>query len=171
MSFFDGYLSLCSAVGTGTATEVAGVVRVPMSFSVPKNGVSVNTRSWNFGAGYYLTGPYAGRALYDAPTGGRLLLVMPFYAPRAQPGSGPADNGDVADINLLITALAGYPDASAYTGTLTASTAIGTTWDAKEVLSTVAVLPTNLSGYTTLTNASPLSVGPATLNVARGVVS
>ena len=43
----------------------------------------------------------AGRAIYDAPTGGNLLLVMPFATPYAR-GRLPWDAGDVGHLRLFL---------------------------------------------------------------------
>ena len=44
--FIEGYLALCSALGTGTATELSGVTgyaRQPIAFGEPVDGVTFST--------------------------------------------------------------------------------------------------------------------------------
>jgi hypothetical protein len=167
MSLIDGYLTLCSAISGATVTEVAGVTRQPMSFGNPLFGGSVNSRHWTFGAG--LVGPYAGRAVYDSPTGGKLLLVIPFSAARPQPGSGPCDAGDVADICISFDALSTYESAAPYSGTFAAGATIGTCWDRQDVIGGGYVLATDPANYTTLVHTSPLVCGVG-LTLSRGVL-
>jgi len=163
--FVDGYLALCSAVGAGAATEITapGYARQPISFSTPRNGISVNAEPWSFG--YSLPGPYAGRALYDAPTGGNLLLVLPFAEPRPQPQGGPCDAGDVGSIRVSFAALAGFQNGAAFKGTVAAGALAGTCWDDADVIGPVV----QGGGYAVQQRTSPLSAGVA-LTINRGIL-
>ena len=79
--FIDAYLALCSAVSPGAATElmVPGYARQPIGFNDPVDGVTVSAVPYAFGM---TVRGAVGRAIYDAPTGGNLLLVCPFATPR-----------------------------------------------------------------------------------------
>ncbi len=113
--FIDGFLALCSTVGTGTCTEptVAGYARQPISFGPSIKGVAVTAVPFTFGPAVTSSGTFAGRAIFDAPTAGNLLLVLPF--PSARPPSARlSDAGDVGAIRLLFDALATYPNGDAF---------------------------------------------------------
>ncbi len=165
--FIDAYLGLVTAVGTGTCTEVSipGYSRQAICFSAPRAGVSVTARSWNFG--FARPGQLAGRALYDAPTGGNLLLTLPFSAARPVPGGGPVDQGDVGDIVLTFTALQPFADGSVYSGTFAAAAVIGSVYDRQDIVGSVVG---GGGGYQLVTNSSPLSTGVA-LVANRGVLA
>lgn len=79
-----------------------------------------------------LSGPIAGRAVFDAPIGGNLLLVMPRATPPT-PG-GALDSGEAGFLSLTFTALQAYPDASAFSGSFAAGAVLGTCYDELEVL-------------------------------------
>ncbi|MBV8094353.1 MAG: hypothetical protein JOY71_18925 [Acetobacteraceae bacterium] len=166
MAFISAYLALCSAVGTGTATEVSttGYSRQPISFAVPRNGVCTNARPWNFG--FPKPGPLAGRAIYDQPAGGNLLLVMPFFTARPTPGGGPVDAGDVGDIVINLTALQGFAEGEAFSGSLAAGAVVGTVYDRQDIVGPVV----SGGGYQLVTNSSQLSTGVA-LAVNRGILA
>ncbi|MBV9859878.1 MAG: hypothetical protein JO038_07240 [Alphaproteobacteria bacterium] len=147
MSFISGFLGLCSAVALGTATEVMtpGYSRQPISFDAPRltgldEGlpagsmvVSRNSRAWSFGA--LGAGPLAGRAIYDAPTGGQLLLVLPYGSgPRPAPMNGPVDSGQPGDISLIFSGVQPLGDAAeAWSGTYPAGAVIGTCFDTNDI--------------------------------------
>lgn len=168
MAFINGFLALCSAVGTGTATEMTapGYARQPISFASPKKGVSVSSRPYSFGTPG-LGAAMAGRAIYDAPTGGNLIAVMPFASPRPVPQGGPTDAGDAGWLTLVFTALAAYPDGDAYSGTVAAGAVIGICYDEAAVISRNAVA--SPSGYQLQVNSAPLSAGVG-LTITRGTL-
>lgn len=126
-TFLDGYLAECTAVGTGTCTEMTGSTygRQPISFADAVKGYSPSSIPYSFGNG--AEGAVAGRAVFDAPTGGNLILVLPLAT--AINISPPIDQADVAAIKLTITALAAYQNAKVFYGSLPAATAIGFTAD------------------------------------------
>jgi hypothetical protein len=125
--FIDGFLAQCTAVGTGTCTETtaAGYLRQPVYFTTPVRGVAPLGTAFTFGpAG---VGTFAGRAIYDAPTGGNLLFVLPFAAPLVAPS--PGDHLDVGAMKLTFTALVPYLLGETYLGTAAAAAAVGFTSD------------------------------------------
>ncbi|MBV8524979.1 MAG: hypothetical protein JOY71_23145 [Acetobacteraceae bacterium] len=166
MAFINGFLALASSVSTGICSDVTttGYNRQPISFAVPRNGVCTNSRPWNFG--FCKPGPLAGRAIYDQPTGGNLLLVMPFFTARPTPGGGPADAGDVGDIVLTFTALQGLLEGDAFSGSLAAASVVGTVYDRQDIVGPVV----SGGGYQLVTNSSQLSTGVA-LVINRGVLA
>ena len=179
MDFITGFLGLCSAVGTGTATEIGGVAgyaRQPIAFSMPKNGVSVSSVGFDFG----LVGTQSnvvGRAIYDAPSAGNLLAVLPHASPRL-PQGGSIDRGEQGTITLILTALASYPDGSAYSGSFSPGASLGIVFDKDEIVGWSSTAPNAVSGVTVLprggqflaVKASALSAGAA-LTVTRGLLA
>ena len=140
--FIDGYLALCSTVGAGTATELAvpGYARQPIAFGEPEDGVCFSTVPYTFGQavrwmnnGQQLFPAPVGRAIYDAPTGGRLLLVLPFPQPFA-PGRLPWDAGDPGHLRLFFTALQQTHRGAAYTGQIPAGAMAGLCNDGYDVV-------------------------------------
>jgi len=176
--FISGFLALCSATGTGTCTEFpsGGYARQPIAFGTPKGGLTVNSTPFSFGYPG-LPEQVAGRAIYDASTGGNLLLVLPFAAPRPLPGGGPVDAGDVGYIRLLFSAMAAFPDADAFTGTLAAGAISGQCYDSGDIVGTFSTAPNAASGVTLYpiggqqlaVRASSLSTGVA-LTINRGTL-
>ena len=134
---------------------------------MPKNGLSVSARPYTFGSPG-LSGPIAGRAIYDAPSGGNLLLVLPHATPRAIPGAGPADAGGAGYLSLVITAMQSYPDGTAYSGSISAGAVIGTCYDENEVLGRGSTVQGG-SYVPAAINSSPLSAGVG-LIINRGVL-
>ena len=125
---FVGWLADCTAVTATTCTELTatGYARQPVVFNVPAFGKSVNTAPYSFAQ--TVTGTIAGRALYDAATGGNLDVVMPLATPLAIV-SPPGDRGDVAALSLTVTALAGAPNGSFSQAAVASGAAVGTTQD------------------------------------------
>ncbi len=188
MMFIDGFLALCSAVGAGSATEITAptYARQAISFTAPRFGISRNSTPWSFGNAN--GGPMAGRAIYDAPSGGNLLFILPHYAPRPPMGGGPTDAGDVGDIVLNFSGvpyLPALPEGTAFTGLLAAGATVGSAWDVREVIGVVnamslanaqsgapsgaSVIPLDFPRFQYV-YASPLTVGPGQLAVNRGVL-
>lgn len=166
--FISGFLALCSAVGTGTCTEVGGgdYARQAIAFGTPRNGLSLSVTPYSFGYPA-MTGPVAGRAIFDAPTGGNLLLVLPHATPR--PIAGPIDTADAGFISLFFTAMQNYPDGSAFSGAFTAGSTVGSCYDELEVLARGAKVAGG--GYVPAAiNSSPMTAGVA-LTVKRGLLS
>lgn len=176
MNFISGFLGLCTVVGAGTASEVSasGYARQPIAFAMPVSGVSVNVRPWDFGL-VNESPPIVGRAVYDAPTGGNLLLVLPHAAARA-PSGGSTDRGDGGDITLNITAFASYPDGGAFNGNFAAGASLGICYDKAEIVGWASTQPNAVSGVTVLSRgglylqvqASTLTTG-AGLTITRGM--
>jgi hypothetical protein len=131
--FIDGYMALCSAVGSGTCTEltVTGYARQPAFFSAPVKGVSPLGTPVTFG----IATAIAGRAIYDAPTGGNLLMVLPVSTTLNALGV----TNDVGSIKLTLTALVPYQYGETYVGKVAANTAFGTTSDGGTLTSGVAL--------------------------------
>ena len=127
----DGWLGECQVTGTGACTEPAtpGYARQPISFSTLGAGLTVNAQPYTFGQG--VTGTIAGRAVYDAPTGGRLLLVLPSAAPIAIPSQG--DRGDVGALRFTLAPLAGYSRVDAFSGSFALGSILGNTPDGSTV--------------------------------------
>lgn len=137
-AFLDGYLGRCTATGTGTCTEMSGsgYARQPISFSSPTNsGAITNSIPYTFGSGG--TGNIAGVAVYDAATGGNLLLVIPFSPTNQQvAGTTPAvATRDIGTLKVSLPALAtGNPSSQALI--LNGATAVGTNTSDGGVVST-----------------------------------
>ncbi len=177
MTFISGFLALCTTAGGGAATEVSGsgYARQAVSFSNPASGVSKLAQPFTFGDPA-INGPLAGHALYDAPTDGNLLLVMPFPASQPIPFAGPVDAGDVGSITLVLTALATFPSAEAFSGTFGAAAVLGAVYDAAGVIGTfnssngfdssVTLLP-QPGGQQLAVHAGQLTAGVA-LTIASG---
>ena len=127
----DGWLAECVVVGAGSCAEqtARAYARQPISFSTLGSGVTVAANPYTFGQA--VSGTIAGRAIYDAPTGGHLLVVLPVATPYAIPSQG--DVGDVGALRFTMTALAAYPRAEAYTGFFPAGATLGTTQDGSTV--------------------------------------
>ncbi len=140
--FIDGYLALATAVGPGTATECAlpGYARQPIAFSDPVDGIAFNANPFTFGMA--LRAGAVGRAIYDAPTGGNLLLVLPFPTPIAT-GRLPWDSGEAGFLRLFFTALQQVHRGASYTGRIAAGAMAGLCSDSADVVS-----PSDTSGRT-----------------------
>lgn len=175
--FIEGYLALCSAVQTGTATELSGVTgyaRQSIAFGEPVDGVTFSTVPYTFGMGVrwinngqQLFPTPAGRAIYDAPTGGNLLLVLPFATPYAR-GRLPWDAGDVGHLRLFFTALQGTHRGEAYTGRIAAGAMAGLCSDIYDVVTTADL--SQVQGQSRpLINAGAMTAGVG-LSVNRGVL-
>ncbi len=166
--FVSGFLALCSAVGPGTATEmsVPGYNRQAIRFNTALFGRAVSANPYTFG--YLTLDALAGRAIYDAPTGGNLLLVLPLAAPRPRYLQGLADANEAGALHMQLDALAAFPDGDAYSGTFAAGALMGRAWDDAAIISRGVVDPATGSYVTTASDA-PLSAGVA-LIVNRGVL-
>lgn len=142
--FISGFLGLLTAASQGAGTEYGGTgyYRQPISFCRPKNGVCHSAVPYNFGMTPSV--PIVGRGIWDAPTGGNLLLVMPFPAGivsnAGTPAPGvpfsvqrmPVDRGDVGHLRLAFAALTAYPDGDAYNSTFAAGSILGATSDGND---------------------------------------
>ena len=125
--FIDGYIGDCSANTATTCTELTatGYARQPVYFTPPVKGVV--PLGYRFGFPPGVGGSITARAIYDAPTGGNLLMVLPLAAAYTIPSSG--DAVDVGGIKLTFTALAALQFGEGYVGNIAASAALGTTQD------------------------------------------
>lgn len=132
-----GYLGECSAVTATTCTEptAAGYARQPIIFNTPTFGKSVNSIPFSYAS--VTIGTIAGRALYDAPTGGNLLVVMPLASPLAVPSQG--DRGDVGSLSLTVTALVGAFNGSFSQAAVASAAAVGTTQDGSSATAATAL--------------------------------
>ena len=169
MSFVDGFLSLCSAAGSGAVTEM-GLSRQPISFALTEArhpltlaaGIARSTRPVQFPAAG-ITGPAAGFGLFDSPTGGDLLLALPLYAPRPPSGGGWAYQADVGDLWLSIAALASNPLPESFSGTFAAGATLGSFFDTPEIVGPQSIV----SGGSYI--AAGLQAMPATSGVALAI--
>ena len=125
--FIDGYIADCSATTSTTCTEftATGYSRQPMFFNAPTSGVTRNAAPFSFSP--LVTGVVAGRAIYDAPSGGTLLLIIPLAAPLTITGGG--DHQDVGTITLTFTAMVPLYYSESYIGTAAAGSTLGSTAD------------------------------------------
>lgn len=183
MSYVDAYVGLCTAAGTGTATELigSGYQRQSIAFNVispylagvgsarAMTGRAVNATSITFQGGSAPAGTVlAGRAIYDAPTAGNLLLVLPFGSgPRTVAPSGPVDFIDATQITLE-----GASFTQAFSGQFIAGATLGTCYDAKDIIGPRTPAPGELQdgfGYVLIVNRAVLSCG-VSLVVNRGVL-
>ena len=167
-NFISGFLGLCSAYSPGACTEVAaaGYARQPISFGSPRFGLCVNSRPFGFQAGLGIA-QVAARAVYDAPTGGNLLVVMPHATPRGV-GRGQTDGGDVGYITLLFNALVNFPDGEAYSASIASGATVGQCYDALEVIGTTSAPPATQAGMTTYPLAGNLFLSTLASSVTSG---
>ena len=134
--FIDGYLALCSAVGAGTATEITGANyrRQPIAFTLPRFGVAMNADAYTFGDTAAAVGTLlAGRAIYDAPTGGNLLLVLPFHTSRPAGWCGASDANEGTALRLLFDGLYTLKSGAAFSGTFAAGATLGSCYDTRDI--------------------------------------
>ncbi len=166
--FIDAYLALVTAAGAGTATEVTlpGYNRQPISFGQPVNGICFSATAFSFGQAFMPNG-VVGRAIYDAPTGGNLLLVLPFPIPLAGTRL-PRDSGDQNFLRLAFSALTGVMTGAAYTGRIAADAAAGLTSDRCDIV-TMNDLSQSMSSPRPLINTATMTAG-VTLSINRGVL-
>lgn len=159
----DGWLAQCTAVGTGTCTEqtASGYARQPISFATLGSGVTVTATPYSFAQG--VTGTIAGRAVYDAATGGHLLAVLPVATPYTISSIG--DRADVGALKFTIAALASFPIPEAYSGSYPAGATLGTMVDGSAVTAgtnetvTRGVLAANLGSVDALPAQPTLTTG------------
>ena len=180
--FVDGFLSLCSSAGAGAAVEI-GLPRQPISFALTSDrhpvtgvfGLARSTAPVRFPAAG-VTGALAGLGLFSSPTGGALLLAMPFAAGRANVGGGTAYQAGTGDIALIFDALAANANPASEPNQPFASGAtVGSWWDAP-ALGPLAVVPAPgafvpSGGYVpAFVNSAPLTAGVG-LVIQRGVLN
>jgi hypothetical protein len=170
--FINAFLALGTSPSAGAFTEASnsggttGYVRQPIAFGKAVNGVCRNAIPWTFGQG---PRGFTCRAIYDAPTGGNLMLLMPFPTPLAI-GRLPWDFGDVGALRLVFSALATYPDSDAYSGTLAAASVIGTCNDSYDVVNQLGNVVPVSGTYAPVINTAVLYSGVA-LTITRGVLA
>jgi hypothetical protein len=156
--FINGFLALGTSPSAGAFTEASnsggttGYARQPISFGKAVKGVCYNAIPWTFGQG---PRGFTCRAIYDAPTGGNLTMIMPFPTPLAA-GRLPWDFGD--------------PDGDAFTGTLAAASVIGVCNDSYDVVNQVGNVVPNSGTYAPVINTAVLYSGVA-LTITRGVLA
>jgi hypothetical protein len=99
--FIDGYIAECTAVTTTSCTEPSytNYGRQPVYFNTPaNNGYLASALRFQFAspsAGLTFTG----RAIFDAPTGGRLLMVIPATFTPPYPG----DVGETGSVSFTLS--------------------------------------------------------------------
>ena len=165
--FINGFLAVGVPTGLGAFTEFSGpgYARQPISFGEAVDGVSYNSCAYTF---CMTVRGFSGRAIYDAPSGGNLLLVMPFPTPFAQ-GRLPWDAADAGTIRLVFTALQPYHQGAAYSGSFPPATVIGSANDNYDIVN--AIGPTPLAGLPIPTiNTAPLSTGVG-VTLTRGILA
>ncbi len=158
----DGWLGQCAAVTALTCTEptAPGYARQPVSFATLGKGLTVNATPFTFGQAPLPV--VAGRAIFDAPTGGHVLVVLPLAAPYTVPANG--DQADVGGLRFTFAALATYTAAEAFTGSFASGAVLGATPDGSTVTAgtnetmTRGVLAANLGSA----DALPVQVTEAT---------
>jgi hypothetical protein len=114
-SFIAGFLAQCTAMTSTSCTEQTetGYARQPIQFGPIANTVSLSTvtpriaQSIPYAFAQGVTGTIAGHAIYDAPTNGNLLLLIPYAAAYTIPSIG--DRGDVGSIQINLSSGANYP--------------------------------------------------------------
>lgn len=157
---------MCSATAIRGCTELTapGYSRQPIQFNNAVAGVCFSANAYSFGS---TVRGAVGRAIYDAPSGGNLLLVMPFAMPTA-PARLPWDSGAQGHLRLFLTALQPYLSGRAYTGRLSAGAVIGAASDLHDLVN-AADLSQDPANPPPLINLAPLSAGVA-LSINRGVL-
>ena len=127
----DGWLAQCSAVAAAACTEptASTYARQPISFASPVKGLTVNATTYQFSQANL--GTVAGRAIFDAPTGGHLLLVLPLAAGYAVPIQG--DYGDVGALRFTWTSMTAIANGDAFSASFLAGSTVGATPDGSSV--------------------------------------
>lgn len=122
MTLISGFVGLLTALDPAGGTAVveasgAGYGRQPVRFGTAVSGISKLSAPYSFGSAK--VGQTVGRGIWSAPSGGYLLLVLPYgNGPRLQPSGAPVDSQDVGGITLSIVSMAAYPDGEAFSGTI-----------------------------------------------------
>ena len=165
--FIDGYLALATAATAGAITECAlsGYARQPISFSEPVDGIAFSSTPYSFGMA--IRAGAVGRAIHDAPSGGNLLLVMPFPTPLAGARL-PWDSGEAGHLRLLFSALQQSHRGAAFTGRIAAGAAAGLCSDAYDVANGND-LSQSQGNPRPLINTAAMTAGVA-LSISRGVL-
>ena len=135
-NFLEGYLAECSAVTSTSCTEVTGSSygRQPIAFADARAAPALSSTAVAVPRlRQRHRGRLAGHAVYDAPSGGNLLLVIPL----ASTFSPPPDQGDVGALSITVTNLAIAVPAT-YSGTYAAGGTVGTTPDGSTVTAGIA---------------------------------
>lgn len=156
----DGWLGQCSATAAAACTEPtsASYARQPISFASPIKGVTISSTPYQFSqAGL---GTVAGRAIFDAPTGGHLLVVLPLATSYAVPSQG--DYGDVGALRFTWSAMTGIANGDAFSSSFLAGATVGATPDGSAV--TVGTNETFTRGVLA---AYPGSVDPIPVQVTE----
>jgi len=157
---FDGYLAECTAVTTTSCTEITttGYARQPISFNGLYGGVVSNATYFSFSQAGTGGATIAGRAIYDAATGGNLVAVIPVASALTLPVIG--DRGDTGTIKFTLTGYSTIVNVDAVNTNWLAGTAIGTTPDGSSVTPGVNVQVLRGKAYAYLGDYDPLySVG------------
>ncbi len=149
--FISGFLAQCTAVATGSCTEqtASGYARQPIVFSAISNATNSTTtasvsQAMPYSFAQTVGGSIAGHAIYDAPTGGNLLAVLPYAASTTIPSIG--DRGDVGSLGFTVPTAVGYPAAGLNT-IYQAGATIGATPDGSVVSTGVAFKVKHGDGY------------------------
>ena len=150
--FISGFLAQCTAVASGSCTEqtATGYARQPIAFGNIANVVANSSATasvaqavpYSFAQG--VSGSIAGHAIYDAPSGGNLLAVLPYAGSYTIPSYG--DRGDVGSLSFTVPAANGYPPNGLNT-TYQAGGTIGATPDGSVVSTGIAFKVEHGDGY------------------------
>ncbi len=163
--FVAGFLALGQPTGPGQFAELAlpGYARQPIAFGDVVDGNCYNVNAYSFGQ---TVRGYSGRAIYDSPSGGALLLVLPFPTPLA-PGRLPWEAMDASTLRLTFTAMQPYHNGLAYTGTILAGAVAGTCNDAADIQNTAQSIAGNPSP---IINTAQMTAGVG-LTITRGTLA
>jgi hypothetical protein len=130
---FDGYLAECTAVTATTCTEIAttGYNRQAITFNGLAGGLVTSGNYYSFSQSGTGGATIAGRAVYDAATGGNLLAVIPVATSVVLPTYG--DRGSPGSLQFTLTGYSGVYSADAISANWLAGTTIGTAPDGSSV--------------------------------------
>lgn len=130
---FDGYVADCTAVTSTSCTEITttGYNRQAVTMNGIAGGVVVNGNYFTFSQAGTGGATIAGRAIYDAVTGGNLLAVIPVATALVLPTYG--DRVDVGGLKFTLTGYSAVLNADAITANWAAGASIGTTADGSTV--------------------------------------
>ena len=179
--FVDGFIAPCSAIGASTVTEISTGGRQRVGFNllpsylagvgsaraVTNRAANATSFGFPFGTFTYST-MVVGFAVFDAVSGGNLLLIIPFGSgtrpAAALSAFGPWQPGD-----LVLEGVAFDP---AYSGAIAAGATAGSCYDRSDIVGPRTPEPGEAQGpdgYVMLINRGTLTASVA-LAVNRGVL-
>jgi hypothetical protein len=135
----NGWLADCTAVTTTSCTEVttSGYARQAITFNYVANGVIAQANSFTFAQAGTAGASLAGRAVYDASTGGNLQLVIPLAATATVPSYG--DRGDVGSLKFTLAGSPNLTSLDGYVASYAAGATLGATPDGSSVTAGIAL--------------------------------